>query len=110
MRGTGSLPLERGGRYSVRLHIESLVLDAVPTDGHHTILLKAAVELELAALLAKHGLGSASPRAEALVVGSEIRLLPAATPGRLGEQSGRRIYTAFSPPDYKVQPLKGNTP
>jgi len=108
-RGTDSLPPERGGRSLVRLHIERLVLDGVPMDGHHTALLKAAVEAELAALLAKHGLAS-QPRAEALVAGGEIRLHPLATTGQLGGQIGRSIYTAFSLPDHEVQPLKGNAP
>src|SRR6266550_2749089 len=99
MRSEDPLPRERSGLSSVRLQIKRLVLDGIPMDGHNTALLKAAGEAELTAHLAQHGLASPSPRAEAIVAGSEIRLPPAATTRQPGEQIGRSIYAAFSPPD-----------
>jgi hypothetical protein len=64
-------------------------------DGNHTALLKAAVQAELAGLLARHGFASSSARAEAFVAGRDIRLPLDATPRQLGEQIGRSLYAAF---------------
>ena len=82
----------------INLHIERLVLDGVGLASHQRAGLKAAVEAELAAALARNGVGSGlqdggslrSVRAGSITVGEQNE------PTRLGQQIGQAVYGGIS--------------
>lgn len=79
---------------NINLHIERLILDGVPVAQSQRPLLQAAIEAELANLLAADGLapglraGGAVPQ----VRGSSIQLPGQASPSDLGRQIARAVY------------------
>jgi hypothetical protein len=84
---------------NIIVHIERLVLDGVALPPAGRPLLKAAVEAELASLLAagapgRHGWSSAAvPRLAA----RPVALPPDGAPGRLGTAIARAVHTAVQP-------------
>jgi hypothetical protein len=78
----------------INLHIERLVLDGVGVAPHQRAGLKAAVEVELAAALARNGIGAGlqgggslhSLRAGSISVGEQNE------PASLGQQIGQAVY------------------
>ena len=79
---------------NINLHIERLVLDGLPITHSQGPLVQAAVEAELARLIATDGLqvglleGGARPYAAA----NAIELASDMTPARLGQQIARSVY------------------
>ena len=82
---------------NVNLHIERLILDGIPVTPHQGRLVQAAVETELAHLLAD---GALTPE---LAQGAAIPTLPVAniflsqngTPTELGQQIAQAVYTGI---------------
>jgi hypothetical protein len=78
----------------VRLHIERLILDGLPVSGDQAPSVRAAVETELARLIADGGLshevrsGGAVPGLR----GGDIRIEQASRPARLGKQIAGAVY------------------
>lgn len=79
---------------NIIVHIERLILDGVPVPHRHRSQLQAALERELARLIAADGLtidvqtSGVLPR----VSGGEMRLEGDENPSRLGTQIARAIY------------------
>lgn len=79
---------------NISVHIERLILDGLPLAPDQRRLLQAAVEAELASLLASRGL------APGLLAGGAVPSLPADSialtndgdPTRLGHQIARAVY------------------
>lgn len=82
------------GRANIDLHIERLVLDGLDLDAHNGAMLGAAIEAELARLLAEGGLqgelmvGGAIDR----VRGASISLPPAGDPATWGRHIAGAVY------------------
>lgn len=78
----------------INLHIERLVLDGLPIEHHHGLLVKAAVEAELSRLLTADGLanGLISGGAMPSVPAHNIRMADNSNPKKLGQQIGRAVY------------------
>ena len=78
----------------IELHIERLVLEGLAASPRERVLVQAAVETELARLLAEHGLSRELAGGIALPsLGAEsIELSPGDDPWRLGEQIARAVY------------------
>jgi hypothetical protein len=76
----------------VNLHIDRLVLEGLPIGAHQGPLVQAAVEAELARLLADGAIGGTLPPggATALVRTDPIR--PSGAAGELGRQIGRAVF------------------
>jgi hypothetical protein len=80
----------------IELHIERLILDGLPLERRHRRVVQAAVEKELARLLAAHGfgrewrLGGAVPRVSA----TGIQLGNESLPHPLGLQIAQSVYSA----------------
>lgn len=83
---------------NINLHIERLVLDGVPVTRSQGPLLQAAVEAELARLLAIDGLspdlaaGGAHPHIKA----GNIQLANNSNPNQLGQQIARAVHGGIS--------------
>jgi len=81
----------------IKLHIERLILDGLPLERRHGLLVQAAVEQELTRLLATHGLdsewqsGGAVPRVSA----PAFRLANENPPSRLGQQIAQSVYSSI---------------
>ncbi len=79
---------------NINVHIEQLILDGLPVSHEQQPLLQAAVEAELARLLAADGLSAS------LLGGGTLSHVPAATinltsegvPGQLGQQIAQAVY------------------
>lgn len=78
----------------IDVHIDRLILEGLPLTRHQGVLVQAAVERELARLLAAHGLsgkartGGAAPQVNA----GSFELREANHPSRLGQQIARSVY------------------
>jgi len=89
MAGSG-----RGSGVKIDVHIDRLILEGLPLTRYQGSLVKAAVERELARLLAADGLsgearaGGAAPQVNA--GGFELR--EGNYPSRLGQQIARSVY------------------
>jgi len=83
---------------NVRVHIDRLILEGVPVDSARRPDLKAAVEAEIARLVAEQGiapeLAAQGSRAESR--GSTIRPASDARAEQWGRQIGRAVYEGFS--------------
>jgi hypothetical protein len=79
---------------NINVHIERLILDGLPVARHEGPLVQAAVEAELARLLAVDGLANSlmSGGATSAVSGPEITLRGNHNPARLGQQIARAVY------------------
>ena len=79
---------------NIRIDIESLILEGISIESEQRARLQAAVETELARLLARGGVapelrsGGAVPSLKA----DAIRLSSDGTPARLGKQIARAVY------------------
>ena len=79
---------------NINLHIERLVLDGVPVARGGEPLVRAAVEAELARLLAADGLAPSLLAGAALphLRGGELQLAGASDSNQLGRQIARAVY------------------
>ena len=81
----------------IAVHIERLILDGLPLEKRHAPQVKAAVENELARMLADYGLadewrsGGAVPQAPA----SGIQLASEPHPTRLGRQIAQAVHSGI---------------
>lgn len=77
----------------IKVHIEHLVLEGLPVEPSHGQLVQAAVEVELARLLAESGLGPelASGGAVPSVRADRINSL-GRSPAQIGRQIARSVY------------------
>lgn len=82
---------------NVNLHIDRLILDGMPVTPHHGRLVQAAVETELARLLAD---GALAPElAQGMAIPSlpvaNIAMNPNGNPTQLGQQIAQAVYTGI---------------
>jgi hypothetical protein len=79
---------------NINIHIERLVLDGLPIARHQGPLVQAAVEAELARLLAADGLEVNLLTGGALshVQAGSIQLARDGNPGQLGQQIAQTVY------------------
>jgi hypothetical protein len=84
---------------NINLHIDHLVLDGLPLEEGQGGAIQAAVEAELARLLASGDLASALRMggARASVAGGDIQLTGNHSPAALGRQIGRAVYGGINP-------------
>jgi hypothetical protein len=81
----------------INLHIERLVLEGLPLERVQGRLVQAAVERELALLIATNGLaddlqaGSAAPERHA----ADIRVANESHPTQLGQQIAQSVYSGM---------------
>jgi len=82
------------GKTNVDLRIEQLVLDGIDLPAHGAPLVQAAVEAELARLLAADGLGTAWRAGGAVprLSGGTIELSADGDPSHLGQQIAQAVY------------------
>lgn len=76
---------------SIRVHIERLVLEGLPIGRHEGPLVQAAVEAELARLIAAQAPTHAGG-AVARVAGEGIRVANGASPARVGRDIARAVH------------------
>jgi hypothetical protein len=78
----------------ISVHIERVILEGLPVARAHGPLLQAAVERELADLLAAGGLARELTVGGAVVrvSGGPLRLAQGSDPRRLGKQIARSVY------------------
>ena len=91
-------PAGGGGAMNIRVHIERLILDGVPVAPGQEAVLQAAVETELARLLAA---GDVLPWARAgaavpSVDGGTVTLSGAADASQVGRQVAQGVYGGIS--------------
>jgi hypothetical protein len=86
---------------SIKLHIERLVLDGIALAPAQRPLLQAAVEAELARLLAEGGMhaGIGSGIHVPSLRAAPIQMDDAGEPAALGAQIARAVYGSFGAPD-----------
>ena len=79
---------------NINVHIERLILDGLPIARHQGSLVQAAVEAELARLLAADGLTPSLLKGGALshVQTGGIQLAGEGDPGQLGQQIAQAVY------------------
>jgi hypothetical protein len=77
---------------NIHLHIERMVLDGLPVSGGEAANVQAAVEAELARLLAGELVAPHSSSAVGTVAGGEIRIPPRMTARQLGGEIGRSVF------------------
>lgn len=79
---------------NINVHIERLILDGLPVAGSQTPMLQAAVEAELARLLAADGLGSKLRAGGEMpsVKAGNIQMASDSAPDDLGRQIAQAVY------------------
>ena len=79
---------------NINIHIERLILDGLPITHNQGPLVQAAVEAELARLLAADGLASSLQAGGSLhrMPGGSIQLMGDGNPNTLGQQIARAVY------------------
>jgi hypothetical protein len=79
---------------NINIHIERLILDGLPISHSQRPLVQAAVEAELARLLAADGLDSGLIAGGAMpsVPGGSIQLMSDGNPHTLGQQIAQAVY------------------
>lgn len=84
-------------RPNIHLHIERLILDGLPLERAQGPHVQAAVEAELARLLAENGLGStvAAGGAVPRVNANGIQLSPGSSPAQMGTQIAQSVYSSI---------------
>jgi hypothetical protein len=95
---------------SVRLHIERLVVDEALVAGGQGGTLQAAIETELARLLAAGGLAPLADTNLASLTASKIHVAQQTRPAQLGSQIAQAIHTtigATNPPASSAHPNGG---
>jgi len=85
---------------TINLHIERIILDGLPLEAHHGPIVRAAIEAELARLLAAQGLPPALHAGGALPAlrAAPIAIADAATPDAIGQQIARSVYGGLGEP------------
>ena len=81
---------------NISLHIERLVLDGLPAHAGQVVVLQAALETELARLLAEHGLPGVTPGAIPQLAAAPIQL-SAGAPAQWGRQIAGSLANSLSP-------------
>lgn len=83
---------------NINVHIERLILDGLPVESHHKGLVKAAVEVELAGLIAAQGLAPSllSRGVVPCLSGGLIRLTGESKPGALGTLIAQQVYARIN--------------
>ena len=79
---------------NINVHIERLILDGLSISHRERPLVQAAVEAELARLLAADGLAPGLTSGGALphIPGGSIQLTRGGDPGQLGQQIAQAVY------------------
>jgi hypothetical protein len=82
---------------NVRLHIERLVLDGLPLAPGQAPLVQAAVEAELARLIAGSGVAPGLPSLGAVPAlrAGDLQLAPGTTPAGIGSQIARAVFSGI---------------
>jgi len=82
----------------IELHIERLVLDRLPIEHSDRLIVAAAVERELAQLLADGGLtgGLLTGGATARLSAGEIQLGGGSDAGQIGQQIAQAVYRGIN--------------
>jgi hypothetical protein len=88
---------------SLNLHIERLILDGLPVPAGQGALVQAAVETELARLLADGNLESRTGGAFANLSTRPIQLPHDTNPADLGRQIARAVHRGLTPPAAKAR-------
>lgn len=81
---------------SIELHIEELVLHGLPLTRGQGPVVQAAVEAELARLLAEQGLNRSSAEATAHLSAGSIQLTKNNKPAHLGHQIAQAVYGSLT--------------
>jgi hypothetical protein len=91
------------GGSPVELHIERLVLEGIPLGPGHAERVQAAVESELARLLADRGLapGLAAGGARPSLSGGEMSPAPSSDPDGLGTGIAQAVFTGIGGGTYR---------
>lgn len=82
---------------SIHVHIERLVLEGLDARPGQGPVIGAALEQELARLLATQGLDAASSRSEPHLPAGELHLGSPSDPPSLGRQIGGALYHVLNP-------------
>lgn len=82
---------------NIHIHIERLILDGLPVKGSDGSMVQAAIEGELARLLAEQGLPGVSAGAVPNLAGGRIQLVRDSKPAHIGHQIAQAIHTGFAP-------------
>ena len=90
-------PATHNPQPSVELHIEELVLHGLPLTSSQGPVVQAAVETELARLLAAQGLSRSSAGAMPHLSAGSIQLTKDNKPAHLGHQIDQAIYGGLTP-------------
>lgn len=95
----------------IELHIERLVLDGLPLTRADGALVQAAVEAELARLLAEGGLGPGLLAGVALpsLRVDAVQLAAGSSPAQIGQQIGRAVFGGLGRGDERVG-ARGDAP
>ena len=88
-------PLTPNARPSVQLHIERMVVDEALLSGGQSAALQAAVETELARLLAERGLTPLADTSIPALVGRNIQVVGQVRPAQLGQQIAQAVHTTI---------------
>jgi len=81
---------------NINVHIERLVLEGLPVTGPDSPIVQAAIETELARIVAGQGLSGLSSYATPRVSGSPIELAYDAKPEPVGHQIGRALFNTLA--------------
>jgi len=82
---------------NIALHIERLVLDGLPAPAGRPAAVQAALEAELARLLADRGLPGVAGGAVPELAAAPIRLQPRAGPQSWGRGIARSLHAGLAP-------------
>lgn len=84
---------------NVRLHIERLILDGLPVDAAQGPVVQAAVEAELARLLAEGGIAPTLLQGGMLAYarGTDLHRVSALAPDALGREIARSAHNGIRP-------------
>jgi hypothetical protein len=82
---------------SIELHIDELVLHGLPITSSQGRVVQAAIESELARLLAEQGLNHSSVGAMPHLSAGSIQLTNDSKPANLGHQIAQAIYGGLTP-------------
>jgi hypothetical protein len=84
---------------NINLHIERLILDGLPLTHNDGALVRAAVEAELARLLAERGLAPSLQDGGALpsVRADAMQLQAGSTPTQMGQQIAHAVHSSLGP-------------
>jgi hypothetical protein len=80
------------------VHIEQLVVSGLPLTLAQGVQLQAALERELAGLLARERLGPGPGYSERVLAAPEVRVAASAAPARLGRDVARSVFSLLRSP------------